>query len=187
MQKLLETEEKTFFLLEPNISDECLRTEFQRLRYKHFVLKLKSEPKNNFGLEKDNYDDFSDYIVCVFQETRKIVGGCRIIRADRTVLPISKAVSVVHQNSIEISRFIAEDPFAKCHLYFLIHTYVLGRGIDYGYALARRGITRIMKKDEVNIFSIVGQEIRYNGLRLVPLMTSVTKIKNIVPFGLQLY
>lgn len=187
MQKLLETEGKIYVILETNEFDEPLRREFQRLRYNHFVLKLKSEPINEAGLEKDLYDDFADYIVCICQKAKRIIGGCRIIRADKTMLPISRTISSIQSNSIEISRLIAEDPMVKCKLYTLIYSYAAKKGIVYGYALVRRGITRIIKRDKADVFSIVGEEVNYNGLRLVPLLTSVEKIQMLAPEGIQVY
>lgn len=185
MRKLLEDSEgKLFLLLEPVKNDEPLRIEFQRLRYHEFVLKKnrKWEPENGEMLERDEYDLYADYIICVSGEKygkKKIIAGCRLITDEKTKLPISKAVEKIQSNSLEISRLISEDPAIKCMLYALIHQYAVGRGYEHIYALARRGIARIVKREKMDIFIKLGEELTRKNLRLVPMMTLISQIPHL--------
>jgi len=191
MRKLMEDiTGRIFILLEPTICDEPLRKEFQRLRYSEFVAKKNRgwEPENEEKIERDLIDQRADYIVCISGgkddcERRKIIAGCRLITNDTTELPISKAIKKIQPHSLEISRMISisKDPSIKCMLYALIYRYAVDREYKYVYALARRGIARIIRKEKMDIFIEIGDELPPNGnLRLIPMMTHISSIPSLV-------
>src|SRR3989344_3476430 len=180
MQKLMEDiTGRIFLLLEPTTHDEPLRKEFQRLRYYEFVIKhnRRWEPENEEKIERDLIDQYADYIVCIAGEKygrKKVMAGGRLITDEKTKLPISKAIGKTQPHSLEISRIISEDPAVKCMLYALIYQYAVDRGYEYIYALARRGITRIEKREKMDVFIELGEGLTHKktaNLRLGSKMT----------------
>ena len=188
MQKLMEDiTGRIFLLLEPTTHDEPLRKEFQRLRYYEFVIKhnRRWEPENEEKIERDLIDQYADYIVCISGENcerRKIITGCRLITDDKIELPAAKAIGKIQPHSLEISRIISKDPAVKCMLYALIYQYAVDRGYEYIYALARRGIACIVKREKMDVFIELGEELTHKksaNLRLVPMMTHISQVPHL--------
>lgn len=87
------------------IEDSKLKTELLQIRTDIWTAKYHETPSRS-GLELDEYDARSEYVALVDMETGRLVGGCRIVRADQNgALPMSASTGVRGLLAIEISRF----------------------------------------------------------------------------------
>jgi N-acyl-L-homoserine lactone synthetase len=106
MRKML-FENKRFraILVNPDGNAE-LRDMFEEFRYAHYVEKLKYEPPNEMGRERDACDLYSHYMMLFIDD--RLVGGCRLIDGRFGALPISEAKEVeeILPNSVEVSRYL---------------------------------------------------------------------------------
>ena len=183
MKKLLEDrEEIIFILLEPNNEhDDFMRKKFQSLRYQEFVIKKNRnwEKKNIECLEVDEYDQHSDYIICL--EKNEIIAGCRLVNNNEAELPISKTIGKTKSNSIEISRMISisKNPEVKHILYGLIYQHVIKNHYDYVYVMIRLAMIKMLKRGKINIFKKIGNIHHHHGLKLVPMMAHMKDLKKI--------
>jgi len=174
MKKLLEKDESIFWLLVPG-KDVRLRSQFQELRYRTF----RKEDRNATGKETDTYDAHADYIVCM--KKGKMVGGCRMIFGKIEELPIGKAATKTNtMPSMEISRLIADSTQTKCLLFSLIYKQAEKRGVDQILAFARRGLVRMLQKEKLDVFEILGEPYEYRGLTLVPLAFRVSSAPSFI-------
>ncbi|HRT68718.1 MAG TPA: GNAT family N-acyltransferase [Bacilli bacterium] len=58
------------------------KTQIYSLRYKSLILDYDKSKKESEGLDKDDYDDFCDYIVAIDMNTNEVVGTYRLIRKE---------------------------------------------------------------------------------------------------------
>jgi hypothetical protein len=136
---------------------------FQRLRYREFTLQRSFESENESGLEKDEYDAFS-YYVLAYNDGR-LLGGCRLIDGNATSLPMEKySWEAIERNSFEISRYTMDSALSRSEKENLqavmdqkIHDTIVSLGGYFAFVNIRRALLRIKQGHSPFSFEQVGE------------------------------
>jgi N-acyl-L-homoserine lactone synthetase len=152
-----------------------LRRAFQWLRYQEFVLRLKFEPENASGLERDEYDPASAYALIV--ENGEIRVGCRLIDGEQVPITINRDLLSPGRH-FEISRMVCNSQSSTsqalmCSLYAGVARYAFEvHGYHDLYCDTRYPYLRVLRPILGDTLQVIGspQVHDKNGqqLRLVP-------------------
>lgn len=129
--------------------DPDLRWKFQELRHRELILRRAFEKPNSLGIEQDDYDQYSTYLL-ILAPDKTVLAGCRLIDGGLTKITIPPQL-IAPGKHCELSRLLIcssvkdsqESSMYLCSLYAKLLTYAFEEeGYDAVYLDARVSLMR---------------------------------------------
>ena len=188
MEILLQKNDVSVCLLESADTKEV--EDFLHLRYMVYAEENHWESLNNDHIERDHYDNFSDFLVVYHHDT--MVAGCRLVLSDKDGhIPMSDVVGI-RCESFEVSRMINRSrqitgkKISSMYIYQGVIMYAKKKGYNSFYALIKKEYVRILQclkfiDMKVQAMIQISKEVNYGNKGIfVPVKGDVAKMSEIV-------
>jgi len=182
MQSILAGSTVPVCVIEPG-GDSDLRQKFQELRHRELVLRRAFEKPKGLGIEADDYDQYSTYLL-VLAADKRVLAGCRLIDGGLTRITLPPEL-IVPGKHCELSRLLVcstvsssqESSTYLCSLYakLLTHAFEEER-YDAVYLDARAALLRKLQGLFGEALEQIGKPVEHmkheRKLKLVPTRVS---------------